>query len=589
MAIYYLDIDDEVTSAAARIRDASDTRIALVLTAGARVATSRINFRLLAGEARRRSKRLAIVTADPTTQSVARSAGLPVFATVGEYERAEQTRAAGKPDDPDGVSEALDELAATVVVRPGGGAGRASASGSRTARGSGGLGRAGSARVPWRLTAAAGFVAVAALAAGLFFIYPSATVTLTVTERQVGPVAFEATVDPNATSADNAAGVVPGLSKAFPLESSGTYDATGQKINETASGGSVTFDSINTIFAVPVLAGTRVSTAGGIAFTTTQTINIPKATVSGSRITHGKASVAVNAAVPGTAGNVAAGTIVKLPSDLATAGVSVTNPQATSGGTHTVTPIVAQADVDAAVAELMATLKSDFNDAVSAPDAAPSGATLFAISAKLGITIFSPDPQSFVGTEAATFDLHAAATGTAIVADLGAVERLAASRVAASVDAGFTLANDSVTSSLGTAELRDGSVVIPVSAGGREARKLDENALRAAIKGRSLEEARAYLAQFGTVQIAVSPGWASTMPSFDFRIEFNLVEATTEPTATAGSSGSSGSAQTAAVPRKTAAPARTAAASASASVVPSIVESPQEPASSVAPSAGPTG
>jgi hypothetical protein len=54
MAIYYLDIDDEVTSAAARIRDSSDTRIALVLVGGSRVATSRINFRLLAREAKSR-------------------------------------------------------------------------------------------------------------------------------------------------------------------------------------------------------------------------------------------------------------------------------------------------------------------------------------------------------------------------------------------------------------------------------------------------------------------------------------------------------------------------------------------------------
>jgi hypothetical protein len=73
MAIYYLDVDDEITSAATRIRDTSDDRIALVLTAGSRVATSRINFMLLAREARKRGKRLAIVTGDPSTQSVARS------------------------------------------------------------------------------------------------------------------------------------------------------------------------------------------------------------------------------------------------------------------------------------------------------------------------------------------------------------------------------------------------------------------------------------------------------------------------------------------------------------------------------------
>ena len=116
MAIYYLDIDDEITSAAARLRDSSDGRIALVLSVGSRVATSRINFRLLSREAKKRSKRLAIIAADPSIQSVARSAELPVYASVGEYERSEAAMAGGPGGrHPDAVKDALDELALTVA------------------------------------------------------------------------------------------------------------------------------------------------------------------------------------------------------------------------------------------------------------------------------------------------------------------------------------------------------------------------------------------------------------------------------------------------------------------------------------------
>ena len=116
MAIYYLDIDDEITSAAARIRDSSDSRIALVLAGGSRVATSRINFRLLAREAKKRGKRLAIIAADPSVQSVARTAELPVYATVGDYERSEAAMAGGPGGrHPDAVKSALDELALTVA------------------------------------------------------------------------------------------------------------------------------------------------------------------------------------------------------------------------------------------------------------------------------------------------------------------------------------------------------------------------------------------------------------------------------------------------------------------------------------------
>ena len=55
---------------------------------GSRVATSRINFRLLAREAMSHGRRLDIVAPDASGRALAASAGLPVFASVGEYEEA---------------------------------------------------------------------------------------------------------------------------------------------------------------------------------------------------------------------------------------------------------------------------------------------------------------------------------------------------------------------------------------------------------------------------------------------------------------------------------------------------------------------
>jgi hypothetical protein len=84
--IIYLDIDDEITSAAARVRSSDARRVVLVLPYGSRVATSRINFRLLSRDALINEKQLAVVAADPATRALAASAGLPVFSSVGEYE-----------------------------------------------------------------------------------------------------------------------------------------------------------------------------------------------------------------------------------------------------------------------------------------------------------------------------------------------------------------------------------------------------------------------------------------------------------------------------------------------------------------------
>ena len=60
------------------------TKVALVVPYGSRIATSRMNFRLLSREALVSNRRLSIVAADAATRALAASAGLPVFATVGE-------------------------------------------------------------------------------------------------------------------------------------------------------------------------------------------------------------------------------------------------------------------------------------------------------------------------------------------------------------------------------------------------------------------------------------------------------------------------------------------------------------------------
>lgn len=535
MAIYYLDVDDEVTSAAARIRDSSDDRIALVLSGGARVATSRINFRLLAGEAKRRNKQLAIVAGDSSVRSVVRSAGLPVFATVGEYEKAEAARVSGGSGlaTAGAASAALDELALTVG--PQASSGRtavkvASPGGSLLDR------RFGPARVP--LSVIVGLVAVVALVVGLgaFFFYPSATVALTLREEPVGPLSLNVTVDPNATAANQLTATVPGVSKAFPVAISGSFDATGQNVVETAASGTVTFTSINTVFAVPVLAGTQVSTAGGIAFVTTKTVSVPTADFASH--TPGTADAPVQAVQAGTSGNVAAGKIVKLPSDLVAAKLTVTNKSATTGGTHTVTPMIVQADIDKAESNLSAQVNASFEAALKAPDAVPSGSTLLSVSARLGVTMFDPDPQGLLNQPLASFQLNASATGTAVVADLASVRKLAEERVKSAVKGGYSLVDGSISTELGAATTQAGAVVVPVTAQGRQTRIVDVGQVRAAVQGKSVEEARTYLGQYGHVDISVSPGWASTMPSFDFRIDVQVVEASPQPTAGTSQSGS---------------------------------------------------
>ncbi len=120
--VIYLDIDDEITSAAARIRAVDGRRAAIVLPLGSRVATSRINFRLLSRDALTHEKGLSIIAGDAATRALAASAGLPVFSSVGEYEASLGPRAradvpaADTPEPADLASGAADLAGETARV-----------------------------------------------------------------------------------------------------------------------------------------------------------------------------------------------------------------------------------------------------------------------------------------------------------------------------------------------------------------------------------------------------------------------------------------------------------------------------------------
>src|SRR5829696_9054918 len=127
--IVYLDAEDEITSAASRIRAAGDTRVGLVLPFGSRVATSRINFRLLAREAQANGRRLDIVAPDASARALAASAGLAVFGSVGEYESALDAEDAGDSPNPsdDGTTAGAAAGAAAAGLAGAAGVGGAGA------------------------------------------------------------------------------------------------------------------------------------------------------------------------------------------------------------------------------------------------------------------------------------------------------------------------------------------------------------------------------------------------------------------------------------------------------------------------------
>ena len=561
--ILYLDADDEITSAAARLRNADEGRVALVVPYGSRLSTSRINFRLLAREAQTRNRRLAIVTPDTATRALAASAGLPVFSSVGEYEetadRPDDRSASGRPgaavaaqpaseqDDGDRpdlqatrvLPAAADEPAA---ARPS--SGRSGAASSRSLPVA-----PGRRRLPFGRTAGLVGLAVltlALLAGGVagYLLLPSARVTVTAHQQPVGPVDLTIRADPSVAVVDPAANIVPAERLSFDLAANDTFRVTGRKVDKAKATGQVTFRSKDPTASNTIAGGSIVATPGGIRFRTLATVTLPPAALVGLTIVPSQIRVRIEAVKDGPEGNVDANTITVIPRGEDPLFTDVRNEDPTTGGKLEETPRIVQADIDAAVSQLTKQLGTDFAGLLADPGQTPPGKTVFPETQSIADPAPTVDPTTLLGREVDTFDLGLTSTGTVIAVDASPVETIAASRIRDSVGQGYRIVEGSVVVEVHASTVEGEIVSFPVTARAAQVRVLDAAAIRGQIRGRPVEEARSLLAPYGEVELSTWPDWVTTIPTIDGRIEVNVVTDDafnpneTSPASTPGGSGS---------------------------------------------------
>ncbi|MEA2548419.1 MAG: hypothetical protein QOE42_1017 [Chloroflexota bacterium] len=511
--IVYLDVDDEITSAAQRIRSSPGTKVALVVPYGSRIATSRMNFRLLSREAVVSNRRLSIVSGDAAARSLAASAGLPVFGTVPEYEAA-----IARPADDQGStsSDPVGPLAAGVIASETIAAVGPVAAGSPTAASDATPPPAG----PTTPTAPAP-------AGGRKSQRPKRPVPADTPTTLWMPTGTAAGVDrpaddspialaeAGAGSDDQSSERAPGRSRApliavlgiaalavivlavggylfLPTASialTPRRDAIGPiELTVSADPTATAVDATDNIVpAVPVdvpvqatrtftTTGTKVdeTTAhGSVTFTnydTSSGVSIPNGSIVSTENGTGfrtqatvvlqaaavfpafqptSDSVSVVATKPGQGGNVPANTIRVVPQGQDPVLLRVNNPAPTSGGTHTETPQVNKAEVDKAVAALQLDLGKAYTAAVAAGAGAPADTTLFPDTAVLGPVTMIPDPKTLVGQPVATFDLTLNADGTVIAVDPRPVRTIAERALTAQIDAKHRLVDGSVAIDVG--------------------------------------------------------------------------------------------------------------------------------------------
>jgi hypothetical protein len=547
--LIYLDVDDEITSAATRIRSAEAERIALVLPYGSRLATSRINFRLLAREAAERGKQIEIICADSSARALAVAAGLKVHPSVAAFEGRDV------PGDPAaGVGTATANDAATgagalIQDQP------AAAGGKRKRRGSSptedadatgvvALPRRSSPKVPIvgpprppvRTGVAIGIgVAVLALViVGSLLavdLLPAATIVLHPRADEIGPLPLTIEARADVTAPDPAALVIPAERITFQLQAAQTFTATGTKLVETKGTGTVTFSNFDTGGANRIDAGAIVKTQSGIEFATQATVTLPNATIQFPfTIVPSTADVGVQAVAAGPDGNVGNNSITVVPKGENKRLLQVTNQQATSGGASTQTTVISSQDVDAAKTAIDAALNADLDTQLGARTGVPVGVTLFPETRVVGDTIYATDPAALVDTQAPTFDINATAEATVIAVDPAPLSVVAEARLRTKVTAGWTILAGSFASEVGVPSVAGEVISYPVAVHGTQVHSIDQAALIGQIKGLVLGDARARLDDYGDVDITVWPDWVSTIPTHTDRITFTIGDPQASPT-----------------------------------------------------------
>ena len=583
--IVYLEIDDEITSAAARIRDSDASRIAVVLPYGSRVATSRINFRLLSRDALTHEKRLSIVAVDPATRALAASAGLPVFSSVAEYETShagieDEPRPGGaglaaaavvaveaapdvaasavepstpvvdeppapskpappvEPVDSDGTlglivpaavggSVPPGETVRTAVPRPEPAIERrpvvptSGPAGPSTGVTARPAGRGG-IRTPWLIGGAILALALLIGGVGAYLLLPSATIVVTPRPEPVGPIEITVVADPNATTPSATPPVVPAEEVTIPVAVNDTFAATGKRVEVTKATGTVRFENRDPTSSNRIAAGSIVRTGSGVRFRTDATISVPKAELVGLTIFPARASVKVTAVDGGPDGNVDAGTIVIVPSNENGLFLKVTNVEATTGGNRREFTRVTQGDVDGALAALDASLDVAFAEAMADPALTAGGATVFPSTGTLGEPTPTVPPESLVGQEVATFALGLSATGTVIVADTAPVAAIAETQLPAHVKPGYELVPGSVDVAVGKAIVVGQTVSFPVKVTAEQVAVLDPDELTQLVLGKPVAEARAMLEPYGDVELTVWPEWVGSIPTFESRVDLSV-------------------------------------------------------------------
>jgi hypothetical protein len=505
MAVWYLDNADEITDAVARLRGATDERVVFVVPPGSRIATGRINFKLLAREAESRDLHMAIASPDEQVRAMAGSAGVLAFGTAAEAEAAlergdpapEPTKAAvAVPDDHDGGAS----------------------TGQHGGRGT----------VFGRNRRRLGITTVSVLAVAIVGGYaalqtfPTAEITLALRVSALGPIEVPVTASTAITEPDVASGRIPAIEHSIALEPiERTFQASGLKTVSEPATGEVLFSSLATF--QDIAAGTRVKTPSGIEFQTTELVTLAQPAEGEGP---GMVTAPIVAVAAGADGNALAGEITVV-SSLEDQGISVTNPEPMAGGSMEETLQVTAQDYNAAAADLKNRLGGALDAYLRDPATTPEGLTFFAQTKQLGPVTYLPPAGEVVGSDFAEFTLSGSVDASVLAVDEQLVDEVTRARLLEAVPEGMSILVDSVSVTTGEGSPDGERIRFTGIATADSYRPVDDDAILEQVAGLPISEARAILEAIGTTTVNVWPEFLGDLPGDTSRITLDVLRPST--------------------------------------------------------------
>src|SRR5712691_2591801 len=494
----YVETEEEIPELVDRLRRQHGEDTMLVLPMRSRIGQSRFNFQLLRNYAARLGKRVTVVCDDPAVQKMASESGFPVFGAVGPEGQGIPSEADVRPP----LRRWWQRRTAAPTTHIGIGAPTKLITKTATELRPG--------RFLLYVTAVV-LVLVGVFAAAVFV--PSASVTLVAQAQPFSQKDVEIQAQP---------GKAPIKVRSVSISKSDSqgFKVTGSIVVPLApSIGQVVYTND---FPAPKPGQLNYGSPGILIRYGQRLINtnqIEFAQTSKDLIVPWKGTATANviATTPGSVGNVGDHTITTIEGNNYDR-LTVTNPQATGGGTeHSTTPQMTLADFDAARAQLEQSIHQSLAQQLSA--GLQNGEKL-SESIIFGAPQFTTDHQpndkvpSFTGTMTvnAEGDFY---TDTDVVAAYK-------SYLAARVPNNMQLLTDSpiqVQYRLLSAA-KGGYLVFVGTASAYVAPKLDEQKIRAAIVGRPVTQARFYLQTLPIRSVAIKeePLALPLMPLLDRRI-----------------------------------------------------------------------